>query len=175
MSRSLGKSRDTAWPVILFSQNYLPMARINLRRAATLLVTERAEPLTLSGESAKRSWQMRSPNRTLHIPEHIRLTIGGSDRIWKPLPVNRREVLRRDHHRCQYCGSQKQLTLDHVIPRAHGGQHSWNNIVTACAPCNAHKGARTPAQAKMVLLRQPKAPMNPVVAFAEQFRKEQIT
>lgn len=175
MSRLLGNTLDTAWPIILFSQNYLPMARIDLKRAAVLLVTERAEPLNFSEDSTRPSWRMRSPSRVLHIPEHIRLTVGGSDRIWKIPPVNRREVLRRDHHSCQYCGSQKQLTLDHVIPRSQSGQHTWDNVVAACASCNAQKGARTPAQARMPLQRQPKAPMNPVVAFAEQFWKEHKT
>jgi len=115
----------TTRPVILFSQNYLPMAEINLRRAAVLLVTDRAVPLSLLDGGKEQVWQMRSPNRILDIPEHIRLTVGGSDRIWKVPPVNRREVLRRDRHTCQYCGTSKQLTLDHVIPRAQGGSHTW--------------------------------------------------
>lgn len=171
MSRTIYKIK----PIVLFSQNYLPMAEINLQRAAVLLVTDRAEPLSLLADGEEKVWQMRSPNRILTIPVHIRLVVGGSDRIWKTPPVNRREVLRRDHHTCQYCGSQKQLTLDHVIPRSQGGPHTWNNVVTACAPCNAQKGARTPKQSRMPLQRKPKAPMNPVVAFAEQFWKEQNT
>jgi len=168
MSRTFSRIR----PVILFSQNYLPMAEINLQRAAVLLVTDRAEPLNLNGSTAEKVWQMRAPNRVLTIPEHIRLLVGGSDRIWKTPPVNRREVLRRDRHTCQYCGSQKQLTLDHVIPKAWGGQHSWDNVVTACSSCNSKKGARSPELANMKLARKPKAPMHPVVAFAEQFWKE---
>ena len=155
-------------PVILFSQNYLPMTRINLKRAAVLLVTERAEPLDFS----EQSWQMKAPSLVLTIPEHIRLTVSGGDRIWKTPPVNRREVLRRDRHTCQYCGSKKQLTLDHVIPKAWGGQHTWDNVVAACSPCNSQKGARSPELANMQLAQKPKAPMHPVVAFAEQFWKE---
>ena len=175
MSRLLSNMLYTPRPVVLFSQNYLPVAQINLKRAAVLLVTARAVPLNLLEASEGQSWQIRSPRQVLHIPEHIRLTVGGSDRIWKTPPVNRREVLRRDHHTCQYCGSQKRLTLDHVIPRAQGGPHTWENVVTACAPCNSQKGNRTPAQAKMPLKHPPKAPMNPVVAFAEQFWKEHKT
>ena len=167
MSQVFSRTR----PVTLFSQNYLPMAEINLQRAAVLLVTDRAEPLSLSGGSEK-VWQMRSPNRILDIPEHIRLLVSGSDRIWKTPPVNRREVLKRDRYTCQYCGGQKQLTLDHVIPKSWGGQHSWDNVVTACSPCNTSKGARSPELAKMKLARKPKAPMHPVVAFAEQFWRE---
>ncbi|MEM7794178.1 MAG: HNH endonuclease [Cyanobacteria bacterium P01_C01_bin.118] len=157
-------------PVVLFSKNYLPMARINLKRATVLLVTGRAEPLVLLGQT----WQMRSPSLTLEIPEHIRLRVGNSERVWKTPPVNRREVLRRDGHSCQYCGSRRQLTLDHVVPRSQGGPHTWDNVVTACAPCNSRKGACTPDGANMQLRRRPKAPIHPVVAFAENFWKEQI-
>ena len=91
-------------PIVLFSKNYLPMARINLKRATVLLVTGRAEPLALLGQT----WQMRSPSLTLEIPEHIRLRVGNGERVWKTPPVNRREVLRRDGHGCQYCGSRRR-------------------------------------------------------------------
>lgn len=60
----------------------------------------------------------------------------------------------RDGFQCQYCGSREELTFDHVIPRSQGGMTSWENIVTACAPCNLAKGGRTPRQAQMHL-RQP--------------------
>ncbi|MEL6556363.1 MAG: HNH endonuclease [Cyanobacteria bacterium J06621_11] len=151
------------------------MTRIDLRRAAVLLVTERAEPLDLSSDVvsgiAPRGWVMRSPSTTLNIPEHIRLKTGGKERIWKIPPVNRREVLRRDAHTCQYCGSKKRLTLDHVLPQSKGGQHSWDNVVAACAPCNSFKADRTPELANMPLRRKPKAPIHPVIAFADQFWK----
>lgn len=69
-------------PVVLFSQNYLPMTRINLRRAAILLASERAEPLEFSDVvfgSVQKEWVMRSPSTTLNIPEHIRLEKGGKE------------------------------------------------------------------------------------------------
>jgi len=170
------RDRTTTTPVVLFSKNYLPMTRINLKRAAILLVTDRAEPLDLSTKTCTRGgWVLRSPSTTLNIPEHIRLKTGGKERIWKIPPVNRREVLRRDAHTCQYCGSKKRLTLDHVMPRSKGGQHSWNNVVAACAPCNSYKADRTPELAKMQLRRKPQAPVHPVIAFAGQFWKEHET
>jgi hypothetical protein len=33
------------------------------------------------------------------------------------------------------------LTLDHVLPRIHGGKTNWTNIVTACKACNHNKGS----------------------------------
>lgn len=157
--------------VVVFSKNYLPISRVNIKRAIVLLVTGKAEPLDFSSGAGT---MVRSPSQILHIPAHIRLTINGSERVWKLPPVNRREVLRRDRHACQYCGSTKHLTLDHVIPRSKGGKHTWDNVVTACEGCNSRKSDRTPHQAGMSLRTLPKAPAHPAVAFSEQFWKEQF-
>jgi 5-methylcytosine-specific restriction endonuclease McrA len=54
-----------------------------------------------------------------------------------------------------YCGSVKQLTLDHVIPKSRGGKNTWNNLVTCCFTCNLKKGNKTPDEAKMVMRTQP--------------------
>lgn len=153
--------------VVVFSQNYLPISRINVKRAIVLLVSGKAEPLWFADGTG--SWIVRSPSYVLEVPAHIRLKMTGTERLWKVPPVNRREIMRRDNHTCQYCGSRKQLTLDHVIPRSKGGTNTWDNVVAACSPCNARKGDRTPHDAGLKLARQPKPPMHPTVAFAEQF------
>jgi len=101
--------------VVVFSKNYLPLARINIKRAMVLLVTGQAESLSFG---TTKQWEVRSPSVVLQVPEHIRLTFGNPERHWKVPPVNHREVLRRDNHTCQYCGSTKRLTLDHVIPHS---------------------------------------------------------
>ncbi|QIZ73704.1 HNH endonuclease [Oxynema aestuarii AP17] len=163
--------------VVVFSKNYLPIARVNVKRAIVLLIAGKAEPLDLTGGMAaattgmplSKIYEVRSPSTILQVPEHIRLTVSGTERMWKVPPVNRREVLRRDRHSCQYCGSTKHLTLDHVIPKSKGGAHSWDNVVAACSACNGRKGDRTPQQAGMPLTSKPKAPMHPAIAFAEEF------
>jgi 5-methylcytosine-specific restriction endonuclease McrA len=155
--------------VVVFSKNYLPMARINIKRAVTLLITGRAKPLDLLPGKV---WEIHSPSIVLRVPDQIQLTFASGERTWKAPPVNRREVLRRDHHSCQYCGSTRHLTLDHIIPLSKGGKHSWDNVVAACERCNQTKGDRTPEQAGMPLHTKPKPPVHPSVAFAEQFWKE---
>ena len=158
--------------VVVFSKNYLPLARINIKRAIVLLVTGQAESLEFI---SLQTWEVRSPNVVLQVPDHIRLTSGNPERQWKVPPVNRREVFRRDHHACQYCGSSKRLTLDHVMPRSKGGTHTWDNVVAACEKCNSAKGDRLLHEIGMVLRSKPKAPIHPAIAFAEQFWKEQPT
>jgi 5-methylcytosine-specific restriction endonuclease McrA len=137
-----------------------------------LLVTGQAESLEFN---SLQTWEVRSPSVVLQVPDHIRLTSGNPERQWKLPPVNRREVFRRDHHACQYCGSTKRLTLDHVIPRSKGGTHTWDNVVTACEKCNSAKCDRLLHEIGMVLRSKPKAPIHPAIAFAEQFWKEQPT
>lgn len=156
--------------VIVFSKNYLPMSQVTIRRAIVLLLTGQAEAL---GCGSGRQWEVRSPHLVLVVPEQIRLLHAHPERFWKTPAVTRRAVLRRDHHTCQYCGSSRQLTLDHVLPRSRGGSHTWDNVVTACAPCNGRKGDRLPQEAGMTLAHKPKAPMHPALQFAEQFWQTQ--
>ena len=56
------------------------------------------------------------------------------------VPLTRKNVYARDQNSCQYCGSKKNLTLDHVVPMSKGGGTSWENLVTACSKCNQKKG-----------------------------------
>ena len=73
----------------------------------------------------------------------------------------RKHILCRDDNICQYCGnrfSDKELTLDHVLPKSRGGNNSWNNLVAACRKCNQKKSNRTPKESGMDLLRTPAPP-----------------
>lgn len=90
----------------------------------------------------------------------------------KKVAFSRSNVFSRDNYTCQYCnetpGSNK-LTFDHVLPRSRGGITEWNNIVACCYPCNFRKADRTPQEAGMPLLRDPKTP-NSFAELARTFR-----
>ncbi len=78
---------------------------------------------------------------------------------YKKIILTRKNILRRDGHRCAYCGrGDLTLTLDHIIPRSRGGAHNWENLVAACITCNNKKGDRTPLEAGMKLRVKPYAP-----------------
>ena len=77
-------------------------------------------------------------------------------------------VFLRDRFSCQYCGSPQHLTFDHVVPRRLGGKTTWENILTACAPCNMKKGGRTPQQARMQPLVRADPPDQLAAAAARQ-------
>lgn len=155
--------------IVLFSKNYLPITRVNLRRAIVLMIAGKAEPLDLGTAIF---CEVRSPSIVLQVPNYLRLTVNSGERIWRVPAVSRRELLKRDKHQCQYCGSNKHLTIDHIFPRSRGGKDSWENLAIACAGCNSYKGNRTPEEAGMHLRTIPKAPIHPAVAFADRFWHE---
>ncbi|PZQ24237.1 MAG: HNH endonuclease [Sphingopyxis macrogoltabida] len=102
--------------------------------------------------------EIHSPTRSMPIPSVIALR-----QYVKPSQYpafTRFNLFLRDRFACQYCGSGKDLTFDHVVPRRLGGRTSWENVATACAPCNLKKGGRTPQQAHMPLHQQPWRPTN---------------
>jgi 5-methylcytosine-specific restriction endonuclease McrA len=139
-------------PVLVLNQNYEPLNICRVRRAVVLLYYGKAEMLE-NGTGF-----IHSANRSFPVPSVIRL----ADMIKRPRPprrLTRLEVFHRDQYACQYCGRQThQLTLDHVIPRYRGGEHIWENVVSACIPCNRHKAGKTPAEAGMELIHQPVPP-----------------
>ena len=75
-------------------------------------------------------------------------------------------VFLRDAFSCQYCGGAFQaevLTFDHIIPRSKGGRTVWDNVVTACEPCNLKKGHRLPQESRMRPLPAPKLARFPLL------------
>jgi len=138
--------------VLVLNQNYEPLNVCNVRRAMVLVLRGKAEVI----ESAR--GVIHSATASFVLPSVIRLV----NFIRRPRPkvrLTRKEVFARDGWACVYCGKQtKDLTLDHVLPRHRGGQHTWENLVSACKPCNHRKAGRTPAEAKMAMPREPAQP-----------------
>jgi 5-methylcytosine-specific restriction endonuclease McrA len=141
--------------VLVLNATYEPLNVVSIRRAVILLLKEKAEIV-----EAAEAW-LHSQQSALQVPTVIRLVYYVRIPRRFSLPVSRRTVLARDHYTCQYCGIQPgkaNLTIDHVLPRSRGGETHWENVTTACGPCNRRKGNRTPDEAKMPLDRQPRRP-----------------
>jgi len=112
-------------------------------------VMEYSKDKTIQG--VKRSYPVPSVVRVLQSFKRSRMAV----------KFSRLNVYARDNFKCQYCGVQnmtEDLNFDHVVPKTQGGKTQWENIVTSCIDCNTTKGGRTPAQAGLTLLRQPKKP-----------------
>ncbi|MCD6726299.1 MAG: HNH endonuclease [Solirubrobacteraceae bacterium] len=139
--------------VLVLNATYEPVHVCSVRRAAVLLLKEKAEIVEHG------SWELRSEHTQLPRPVVIRLvTFVRVPRDPRRRRITRRAVFARDGWSCQYCGSRSSLTVDHVIPRSKGGDSSWENIVASCAPCNRRKADRLPAQVGMHPRRAPRLP-----------------
>ena len=99
---------------------------------------------------------VRSPTFEMKLPSVVSLKTFVKPALYPAF--TRFNVFLRDRFQCQYCGSPHDLTFDHVIPRFRGGQTRWDNVTTACAPCNLRKGGKMPAKAKMFPAQKPYRP-----------------
>lgn len=174
--------------VLVLNRFYTAIRVISARRAFTMLCKQVAEIIAVEDghyitydlaswteiadlqqqfEPEAHAW-VRTPRLRIAVPKIIRLL--GYDRLPRQeVKLNRRNLYARDGSHCQYCGKTfptRELTIDHVVPRVLGGNHSWTNLVCACVRCNARKGGRTPDQARMQLIRKPVKPRrNPSITL----------
>jgi 5-methylcytosine-specific restriction endonuclease McrA len=133
-------------PVLVLNQGYEPLNVCRVRRALVLVLNEKAEVLE-NGRG-----ELHAIGSSYEVPSVIRLVYSVKrPRLRRKL--TKFEIFNRDHYTCQYCGREtKEPTLDHVMPKRRGGEHSWTNIVTACVACNRRKAGHTPEEAHMKLL-----------------------
>ena len=174
--------------VLVLNRSYLPVHITSVRRAFVLLYEGIARAIDEQYKTFDfESWaQLRVyaqdesvglVDRAIRIPRVIMLLT--YDKVPRgQVRFTRINIFRRDKNRCQYCGKlfpRNELSIDHVTPRSYGGKSTWENVVCACYQCNKKKGGRTPAEATMKLLTQPRKPRwSPFmrVPFQEIQRKE---
>ncbi len=116
------------------------------------------------------SWSSMTPphgapcvrKATIAIPAPEVIVLSRYNRVPdRGLAFSRGNLYKRDRYACQYCGRKpdmQELTIDHVVPRSHGGISSWENCVVACVQCNFQKANRTPAGAGLLLRKKPAKP-----------------
>ena len=139
--------------VLVLNASYEPLNVCSVRRAHVLVFKGKAEVLE------EHETPLHSATDTFARPHVIRLV----QYVRVPQPekrkISRRALFARDGWSCVYCGTAGgRLTLDHVVPRSRGGDSGWENVVTACAPCNLRKGDRLPEEVSMTLRRSPRPP-----------------
>lgn len=117
---------------LVLNAGFEPLAVVSDHRAVVLVLHARASILEAAEDP------LRSPSGEYSRPTVILLNRYVRPRRRRRLSVSRRAVLRRDGHRCAYCGDRAE-TVDHVRPRSRGGDTSWSNLVACCSPCNSRK------------------------------------
>ncbi len=138
--------------VLVLNNDYRALTICSVERAVVLVFLKKADLV-----EALPDRYVRSPTTRFPWPSIVRLR-GYVTVPYKRIMISRKNILRRDRFRCQYCTSRDLLTIDHVLPKSRGGRDTWENLVAACTPCNNRKGNRTPDEAGMTLSRKPYRP-----------------
>jgi 5-methylcytosine-specific restriction endonuclease McrA len=159
-------------PTLVLNRNWQPVNVATVGRALSLVFSERAKVVDVDDFQLYDwcDWAQQQPDegdvfiqavsQRICVPEVISLT------QYNRLPdttvaFSRRNLFKRDRFKCQYCGvtpKPDELTIDHVVPRSHGGGSTWDNCVLACIDCNHTKADRTPQGANMRLKKTPARP-----------------
>jgi 5-methylcytosine-specific restriction endonuclease McrA len=137
---------------LVLNAGYEPLAVVSFKRALVLVMNGKATIVAADTEhpvfGSSYTWDRPS---VILLRRYVRIPSG------RAVPVSRRGVLRRDGHRCGYCGGSA-ATIDHIQPRSRGGADSWENLVACCLRCNNIKGDRTPQEMGWTLRYKPRAP-----------------
>jgi hypothetical protein len=137
--------------ILVLNSSYEPLHFTNWKRAIVLLFKEKARMIT---------------KRVIRLVNYVRIPfMGGKNSV-----PTRALIYKRDDHECQYCGSTKDLTIDHIIPRSRGGQDTWENLVACCHKCNTKKGNMLLSETNMKLRNIPQAPFNRVYLDLQKSR-----
>lgn len=137
--------------VLVLNATYEPLSVVSGRRAVVLVLDQKADTVHAT------STVLRSERLSLRLPSVVRLRHYVNVPRDRRAALSRRGVFARDGHRCQYCGDHAD-SIDHVVPRSRGGEHSWENVVAACSPCNTAKRDRLLEHTAMHLVHTPRQP-----------------
>lgn len=140
--------------VLVLNASYEPLHRVSLKHAIKMLVREVA---VIEEAHETEDGQSVTIGR-FQVPRVLRLVryVVTSWKYRSQLACTKEGIKRRDK-RCAYCGARPE-TVDHIHPRSRGGLLTWDNAVAACLSCNNRKADRTPAEAGMALLFEPRMP-----------------
>lgn len=143
------------WPCLVLNADfaplsYQPLSLIPWQDAIKSVFLERVQTI------AHYDHVIHSPSAEMVLPSVVALKNYVQQN--RQVAFTRFNVFLRDGFACVYCGSNHDLTFDHLIPRSLGGTTHWQNIVTACSPCNLKKGGRMPKDCAMTPHRAPYRP-----------------
>jgi len=117
---------------------FFPLSTIDWRTAIKAVYSEKVNVVKNYD-----NWVVHSQNLSIPVPSIVVMREYVDSSKSREAMFNRTSIYVRDKFTCQYCGKKfgfVDLTLDHVIPKSTGGDTSWDNIVSACVPCNQKKG-----------------------------------
>ena len=140
--------------VLVLNSSYEPLNFTSWKRAIILLFKEKAQYIS---------------KKVIRLVNFVRIPFR-TQQLIHPTKAN---IIKRDNHECQYCGSKSHLTVDHVIPRSKGGKNTWENLVACCETCNVKKGNLDLSQLDMKLKNTPRKPISKVMLILNNTRDDE--
>lgn len=134
--------------VLVLNAGYEPLHRISLKHAIRMLVRE----VAVIEEATDEMFGPFPVPLVLRLVRYVKLHWRKEHPKW-----SKKRLFLRDHDTCAYC-PESAATIDHIIPRTHGGGSTWENTVACCLKCNRKKGSKTVKQAGMKLKFDPYTP-----------------
>lgn len=171
-------------PVLQLNKSWLPVYITTARHALIDLCSDSCRALDVNNYTLY-NWNdwinllfedkpfVQSVRFKICVPEIVVLT------DYNKIPrfnvrLNMKNIWMRDSGQCQYSGhhlSLKNATKDHIVPESRGGKNVWDNVVTCCENINRKKGNRTPEEAGLKLLSNPRKPQwTPLFSAAQSFK-----
>jgi CRISPR/Cas system Type II protein with McrA/HNH and RuvC-like nuclease domain len=136
--------------VLVLNSDFSPHNVTTLRRGFILVEKGKAEVLQ-KGEDIITSVGNFVRPLVIRLLNYVRYRPKG-------IGITRKRIFKRDNYECCYCGSKRNLTIDHVVPKSRGGSNYWDNLVTSCGRCNSNKDNMTPEEANMKMRYRPTVP-----------------
>ncbi len=168
-------------PVLVLNKMWIPITVTSARKAIVKVMTGSAFFLEEDSDTllSMEEWMLLSPreiiknngekvsenyislphNEKMRIPQVI--VVSYNKFLKREVKLTRHNLLIRDGFSCQYTGKKikaAEATIDHVVPQSRGGKSTWENLVIASIEANRKKADKTPQEAGMTLLKQPKKP-----------------
>lgn len=137
---------------LVLNQDYSPFTICSATKAFLLLYLKKAELVSVAEGKALRTVSSAYPMPSVvRLQRYVHLPYQG-------VVLTRQNIFRRDGFKCQYCGTSKDLTIDHVVPKSKRGRSTWKNMVTACKSCNSRKGDYFLEESGLLLRKRPYKP-----------------
>jgi 5-methylcytosine-specific restriction endonuclease McrA len=130
--------------ILVLNASFEPLNFCDWKRAVVLLLKNKAQALG---------------KRVIRLVNYIKLPY---ETLMQDRP-SRAMIYKRDDNKCQYCGSTRSLTIDHIIPKSRGGEDTWENLVVACCSCNTKKSDKLLEHTGMKLMKKPQRPVSKII------------
>lgn len=150
--------------VLVLNADYLPINVTSFKKAFNLVFKNKANVIESEGEFYSSNNKYPKPS-VIKLVKYVNLP-------HRKVVLSKENIFKRDGYRCAYCSSNRNLTVDHILPKSQNGKNTWENLITCCFKCNSFKGDKTPEQANMKLLFEPTKP-NPFYFISMVYNREE--